>query len=103
MRREAVQRQIHFDELDRLVAWNLFGDENVHLALHGIVQHQPLARQHLIEVQDICHIAVRILQSHQVRLRRTIPCPWGRGRGGRWSGSKPGRSLAEPGHTQREQ
>ena len=34
----AVQRQIHFDELDRFVARNLLGDENVHLdALNGIV------------------------------------------------------------------
>ncbi len=43
--RVAIQEQIHLDDLDRFVALDRFGDEDVDLALHEIVHDQLLARE----------------------------------------------------------
>ena len=61
-KRDAVQRHAHLDNLNRLVARHVFGDENVHLALDEIVHDQLLAGELFVIMQDINDVAVGKLQ-----------------------------------------
>ena len=59
------RRHAHLDDLDRLIARHVFGDENVHLALHKIVHHQFLAGELFVKMQDIDYIAVWKLEPNR--------------------------------------
>ena len=41
--------------------------KDVHLALDEIIHHQLFAGQLFVEMEDVDHVAVRILQRHHVR------------------------------------
>src|ERR1700720_3671957 len=68
--RIAVEEQIHLDDLDRLLARDVFADENVDLALNKIVHHQLFAGELLIKVKNVGHVAVWKLQSNHLRSTR---------------------------------
>ena len=61
-KRVTVQEEIDLDNLDRLVARDGLGDENVNLSLDEIIQDQLLAGERFVEAQDVYDITVRVLQ-----------------------------------------
>ena len=71
--RDPVQCEARLDDFDSLLARNVFGDENVHLALDKIVHHQLFACELFVKMQHIDDVAIWKLEPH--RPRRT-----GRGR-----------------------
>src|SRR5207244_4008845 len=85
-KRIAVKEQIHLDDLDCLLARNVFADENVDLALDEIVHHQFFAGELLVKVENVGDVAVWELQSHHLRSARLGTCrrDWRR-RLRRWS------------------
>ncbi len=64
--RVAVHEQIDFDDLDRFVARRIGRNENVHLALDGVVGHHAFTGEHLVITQNVRHVAVRKLQLHRI-------------------------------------
>ena len=82
--RIAVEEQIHLDDLNRLLARDVFADENVDLALDEIVHHQFFASELLVQVENVGDVAVWKLQSHHLRSTRLRV----RGRGGGWNYSR---------------